>query len=201
MATIKKSELREFFDKKFEQKENEIKKELDDLITKSVEPYIQKYSAPQIDEIEKLSKELANKLEYIKNTFKLSNEYFINYLSHYISNIRELVKNNIKNKVKRLLNGENYDIIKAKESGHYTEELIEISKELIKKSKLYYNKIEQLHELHKEIKLVINNERTGEKAYKRLIELGVDMSEFKPSQPSQLPAVIKLSVDVDLINN
>uniref|UniRef100_A0AAU8BDM8 Uncharacterized protein n=1 Tax=Bacillus phage Adastra TaxID=3143958 RepID=A0AAU8BDM8_9CAUD len=58
-------------------------------------------------------------------------------------------------------------------------------------------KIAELHKLEKELLKVIRANRTGDKAYKQLVELGVDLEGFKKEE-LQLPSVVKIDADVSL---
>ncbi|AXF39483.1 hypothetical protein KMC73_gp66 [Paenibacillus phage Wanderer] len=71
----------------------------------------------------------------------------------------------------------------------------QLKEELAPKIKDY----KDLIKLKKEIAAVIDTSHNGDKAYKRLLELGVDLSEFKAAS-SNLPAVIKLSVNPCVLN-
>ncbi|MEV2310367.1 hypothetical protein ABNB59_16255 [Paenibacillus larvae] len=71
----------------------------------------------------------------------------------------------------------------------------QLREELAPKIKDY----KDLIKLKKEIATVINTCHNGDKAYKRLLELGVDLSEFKAAS-SNLPAVVALSVNPCVLN-
>ncbi|MEV3733979.1 hypothetical protein ABNC47_22785, partial [Paenibacillus larvae] len=71
----------------------------------------------------------------------------------------------------------------------------QLREELAPKIKDY----KDLIKLKKEIATVINTCHNGDKAYKRLLELGVDLSEFK-AVSSNLPAVVALSVNPCVLN-
>ena len=67
-----------------------------------------------------------------------------------------------------------------------------------------FNKIQdrrtKINTLEKELNAIIKSSSTGAKAYKNLVELGLDMTDFKPNTTVSLPAVQKLSEDVCLVN-
>ncbi|MGN7457874.1 hypothetical protein ACTHPH_23940 [Paenibacillus pasadenensis] len=50
-----------------------------------------------------------------------------------------------------------------------------------------------------EVLAIVEGSRSGDKAYRQLQELGVDLTGFEPVNPN-LPAVIKLSADVCILN-
>lgn len=50
-----------------------------------------------------------------------------------------------------------------------------------------------------EVLAIVEGSRNGDKAYRQLQELGVDLTGFEPVNPN-LPAVIKLSADVCILN-
>jgi hypothetical protein len=54
--------------------------------------------------------------------------------------------------------------------------------------------------LNTELNNAISNEPNGKRGYNALVALGVDMSDFAPNGNPNLPAVVKLSVDVCVLN-
>lgn len=58
---------------------------------------------------------------------------------------------------------------------------------------------DKMDRLYLELNAVIKSSSTGDKAYKNLVALGVDMSDFAP-ETTHLPVVQKLSEDVCLVN-
>lgn len=60
-------------------------------------------------------------------------------------------------------------------------------------------KYHALDKLRKEVAVVVDTAPNGKRAYERLVELGVDMSGFTAA-PSQLPALVTLSVDPGILN-
>lgn len=72
----------------------------------------------------------------------------------------------------------------------------ELNKELQPKLKMYR---EGLETLKRELHNAVSNENTGKQAYKALVALGLDMSDLPDVNPN-LPAVVKLSVDVCVLN-
>lgn len=61
------------------------------------------------------------------------------------------------------------------------------------------NAYKELCKLERELLPIIDGCRSGDKAYAKLQELGVDLTGFDTGTPN-LPAVIKLTVDVGLLN-
>jgi hypothetical protein len=59
--------------------------------------------------------------------------------------------------------------------------------------------LNDLNTLEQEALNIINAATSGNQAYKHLIAVGLDMSDFKETNP-QLPAVVKLSVEPCLLN-
>lgn len=72
----------------------------------------------------------------------------------------------------------------------------QLNKELSPKISLYRD---GLTTLKNELNNAISNETTGKRAYNALIALGVDMSDLPDANPN-LPAIVKLSVDVCVMN-
>ncbi|MEV2910822.1 hypothetical protein ABNF65_19970, partial [Paenibacillus larvae] len=71
----------------------------------------------------------------------------------------------------------------------------QLKEELAPKIKEY----KDLFKLKDEITTVIDSSHNGDMAYKRLLELGVDLSEFKAAS-SNLPEVVALSVNPCVLN-
>lgn len=81
----------------------------------------------------------------------------------------------------------------------YSEKLIEITKQMQELTKPLFERITKLKKLHSELEHAIKLEHNGSRAYKALVAFGVDMEGFEEVN-ANLPAVVKLSVDVCLMN-
>jgi hypothetical protein len=202
--TISKKELREFITKRTSNKVKEVKGEISNVINNLVEPYYKS----QVDEligISDMSILLANRLERAIDVFNINDSDItrtLSYLNYYTNDIHKTVKSDIIRKVRKVVTDDNkyFDLTNAKnDPDNYNRHLISICEKAIEEVKPFYAKIEALEKLQKELFTVIKAERTGDRAYKQLIKLGVDMENFIPEIP-QLPSVTKLSVNVDLIN-
>ncbi|UAV84448.1 hypothetical protein phi18_178 [Bacillus phage phi18] len=73
----------------------------------------------------------------------------------------------------------------------------ELSRSINNATSPHDRKVSELRKLEEELLKVISANRTGDKAYKQLVELGVDLEGFKKEE-LQLPSVVKIDADVSL---
>jgi hypothetical protein len=78
------------------------------------------------------------------------------------------------------------------------DQIDKIAQNLFNELKPFYQKIDDLKQLQRELTRVVELEANGSKAYKALVALGVDMSGLEVTS-ANLPAVVKLSVDPALL--
>jgi hypothetical protein len=96
-----------------------------------------------------------------------------------------------------VINPEYYKV--APYTKYDSEELINGMPKLITKVKPLRDKLADIYKLRGEIENVIKNAHSGKRAYTDLDKLGIDMSGLTV-EVSNLPAIVKLSVDPCLIN-
>jgi len=205
--TVTKEELREFIEEKTKNKIGIIEEEVDAMINELLQPYFTKHIiGDELTKIGSTAGKLALDIQKYVETFLLYNQMVGNaiyYLNRSIADFEKTIKTMVFQKIKDVVGEEkSYCTLESarRDKNKYDEELLAITTTAIEKAKPYYRKIHQLTKLKNEIYSVIKAERTGQKAFKRLIELGVDMSGFTPSDV-QLPAIMTLSINVNLLND
>jgi hypothetical protein len=164
---------------------DEIRKNL-----KDVEFIVQKASALE----EKIDKAIQKNVKYMTNTWSIVNK--LSHATGLISFVDTLVNGIYENLVKNYLEWgsgsrtmeEHYPEVKV-----FVDSIADEHKEL-------QDRRTKINTLNSELKAVIKSSSTGAKAYKNLVELGLDMTDFTPSTATSLPAVQKLSEDVCLVN-
>jgi len=203
---ISKNDLKEFIEDKIKGKRSQTKEDMNNMLLALLQTYYNKHIDNELTEIGDIALKMTNDLgdtinKYLLNNYSIRNAIF--YLNDSIVDLDKTVKEDILQRVRDVVTGDNsyYDIAKAKKDrSRYDDELLAICEAGLDNAEFFYKKIEQLNTLKREIFSVIKAERSGEKAYKRLIELGVDMEGFIPVE-HQLPAIIHLSANVGLLNN
>ena len=203
---ISKNDLKEFIEDKIKGKRSQTKEDMNNMLLALLQTYYNKHIGNELTEIGDIALKMTNDLgdtinKYLLNNYSIRNAIF--YLNDSIVDLDKTVKEDILQRVRDVVTDDNsyYDIAKAKKDrSRYDDELLAICEAGLDNAEFFYKKIEQLNTLKREIFSVIKAERSGEKAYKRLIELGVDMEGFIPVE-HQLPAIIHLSVNVGLLNN
>jgi len=197
---VGKSELYDFMSVKISKQNSEVLREIADLQRsvkdeirknlKDVEFIVQKASALE----EKIDKAIQKNVKYMTNTWSITNK--LSHATGLISFVDTLVNGIYENLVKSYLE---YGSGSRTMEQHYPE-----VKTFVDSIADEYKKLQErrtkINTLGSELKAVIKSSSTGAKAYKNLVDLGVDMTDFKPSATVSLPAVQKLSEDVCLVN-
>lgn len=204
---IGKAELRTFIDGRIETNIQKVQKDIEDMLQRLAEEYVYKNGdVVGLVALGNEAKDIAQKIEHVRDEYNLeSNDSIVSALSninYYITNIHGSVVNTIKQRISKVAKNDSYynrefGIDKAKESSLYTDELILVCRIAIEGVKNFDKKIDDLNLLKKELNDVISVEATGNRAYKKLESLGVDMSGFEP-EVKELPAIQGLSVSASL---
>jgi hypothetical protein len=203
--TITKNDLREFIEKKISDKKLSVYKEMDKMLLELVQPYYDKHISNELITLGEKARNLSQGISDAIYKYRIKDSSVSNsvyYLNGSVIDLDKTVRKDILQKIRDVATEDKYyyslDSAK-KDTEKYDDELLELCVSAIEKVKPFYKRIAEIDILKNEIFSVIKSERTGEKAYKKLIELGVDMEGFEPAEP-QLPSIIKLSINVDLIN-
>lgn len=193
--TIRKTELREFIEGKAQRRKDELRKAVYAAVEEAIKPIILlAYEGAAIVEAqaERLHESLIKLQEQYKRFEKSWDiSKMIRDLNSDIIGLRtDIVRQQAIAVVYNLLDRGTDGFMKEIE-----DTVAAISESHAKPIAEY----KDLVKLTDELTTIIDSSHNGDKAYKRLQELGVDLSDFKGGS-NNLPAVIKLSVDPCLIN-
>ncbi|KEQ22327.1 hypothetical protein [Paenibacillus tyrfis] len=191
---IKKSDLREFIETKARQRKDALRKVARAEVESVVKPIVFE-AYKEADTVERQAQlfhdsflnliERYNRFDIwrMKSIITDVNRHVISLRSDIVQQETSLILHNL---LDRGTNG-------------LMEELQPAVEELKTKLAAKISEYRDLVKLTEEILTIIDSCHNGDKAYKRLEELGVDLKGFK-TENSNLPAVIKLSANVCLLN-
>lgn len=196
MKNITKTGLGDFIASKVSGQRADVRREIDCAFNARMKPVFdsidckkfEKLAQTTVEEMEKIIKQYAKPLGSWKYSQVIQN------LNQYAVNISQQIRDEIK------IEGMKY--IERPERGSFDFGIAEVNaavSELQVECKGLFKKLNNLERLRLELERVIKNEHNGAKAYKALVALGVDMNGFSEI-PDMLPAIVKLSVDVCILN-
>jgi hypothetical protein len=195
---VKKSDLYDYINNLYEKRQSQLKKKYCESLK------------PIADEILKLSEGLIEKLSTILNSIETLDLEFLKYLTNNnygvscLKNSSWYFQNSPKHVVDKFLTtkAENvqaliYDdkVIPLRYIPHFKTWNAIVSN--------YNKELEEAQKLRDELTLIVKNEKKAQKAYKRLAELGLDMTSFQENfkEESYLPDIVRTSVSVEIFNN
>jgi hypothetical protein len=193
---ITKQQVRDFVGKRHTEVREKLDKELKAKIDEKVDPILNELI--ETTEVEKLASKLVDKLQAKYDEYDLtqwSYKQVIANLNYNAIGLGAEIKQKMKRTITSYVNDPHRDNVTLR-----FEKLVEPTKELQKDCASLVKKLEDLTTLKREIERVIQSEPNGNRAYKALIALGVDMKDFDEEKKQNLPSVIKLSADVCLLN-
>lgn len=189
-----KQSLYDFIDMKIQAKRKELNQQIEDIITEEIGDHLDTWLIG-IDQLEGMAQRFAYRYgealrEYGVDSWNRKNlETDINRYGTTISKgVRERVIGIIRNTIEGCTREEIGYIPLDEAQDRAAIRAVPVHSQLVK-----------LDKLKKELHNAIRNERSGERGYKALVALGVDMDGYE-KQSRNLPAVVKLSVDPCLIN-
>lgn len=185
---------------------------LDDLFEKRVKQLKAEYSAklkplvPSIlDELESLLSE-ADDIRQSLKSINLDLLYDVTGYSYAVSNLKTAVWN-FNSKPSDMAKNSLQRRAETISDIHWSEDFFNSNSNLLgyvrvwnKVVEEYRQKVKEASQLRDELTLVVRNERKAPKAYKRLADIGLDMSVFEP-QVASVPDIIRPSIDVNIFNN
>lgn len=206
---ITKQAVRDYVETKFKLRRDETQKAIEDAITARLSPILdQKFNSPEFARLERISQqfvdamsEMTAKINHLKDNCSWEINRGIKAAEDYGVGLKDLMKTKIIQKVKIHVYNPLHEAITEKsfdgESALQTAAL-ELGTVLAPEVK----KLADLKTLLGELFRAIDIEPNGKRAYKAIAALGLDVSDFEEEQKRKgnLPAVIKLSVDVCLVN-
>ncbi|MGE6227574.1 hypothetical protein [Paenibacillus chitinolyticus] len=198
MTNLAKKDVREHFVKKFEQKEKEIQNKVYKAVSEACEPHINKWVG-NVSLIENKADALAEDLRQLTERHKpiiggWKYQEIISGLNSRVINIGKTIKDSIVRDIFGYILNPHHQAYDS-----YIEESKAVAEKLVEDTKSLRKILSDTVKLKNEILTIIDSSNNGNKAFNTLKELGVDLSGINKTS-SALPAVIKLSVDVSLIN-
>lgn len=195
-----KKELRDFIEKKVKGLREDIRKQIVQTIALHTDKILEDILQP-LKEFETLAGQMNILYDKMLDNVGLMYPWTwsqnqgikseLNSFEHQYGNILESLKSKI---YKTVVGGQTIQMYPLP----LCEPIIRLQKDLASKIRRYK---EELPQLARDLENVIKVARSGKDAYKSLVVLGVDMKDFESSAPgAYLPAVVKLSVDVCIIN-
>jgi ABC-type phosphate transport system auxiliary subunit len=201
MATYRKKDLKDFINKRIATKVGEVNRMKLQMFNELAKPYITKHVSLSIAELGQRASKIADELEKVKEEFGIDSYRINNTISNINyggSKVFDIVAGKITSTITDLGNGnlsrKEFDELKIA-----TEELYEIGMTAREYVKQHDKIVKELNELNTELIQVIDSEKSGKKAFDKLMELNVDMSGYEP-EDVKLPTVSKLRSNVDLFN-
>lgn len=199
LRDITKTDLRNYFDKKFKERQNKIKQRIDDIINGGLDPLLDSYL--DLTDLQQKARAYADALEYwlMKQPFIVESEWAVRYEIQNTLRYACVDKRiEWRDRLKRVMR----TYIENPTTGtfdFYDESLNNAIKSLQPLVAPLKKELNDLITLQAEINTIIANHRRGYTAYKELVSLGVDLSDFEFVETTAL-APVKLSVDPCLIN-
>jgi hypothetical protein len=195
--SYKKGELKDFIEEKIQKKIRAVEKERKEIITPLVDDYM-KHIGEELRIIEDDAMELGDKISRTLTGPRGMNDYSLSQtfsaVRFKLTSIYSMVEDKVRLKITEVAK-ETREEYSEKE---YDSTMVFLGKSVREEYKESKQKERELKNLKTELFRVINMNASGKQAYEALIKLDVDMSEF--DKELQLPSVIKLNSDVNLLN-
>jgi len=189
-----KQSLYDFIDKKVGDQRTELNIQLDALITDHITPILDNWVKTEHLEIQ--AQNFADSLGLALETYQIvggwKRQQIIAQINSYVIAIGRQIRDDVFEDMRNCVSSNRHATF------HY-EPLDNARDHLCSAALPIRKKLDDLKKLQTELRNVISKEHNGEKAYKALIALGVDMRDYEGSN-ANLPAITKLSVDPCLIN-
>jgi hypothetical protein len=194
LKKITKQSLYDFVEKQALNQKVEVQNEINSRIDAVLNPILDNWV--RLNQIELAAVNLAEKLVDVAEDNKSVDEWrfkrFASQLNNW-SDIERQTKNEIRSRAERLIADPQQGKVSF-DNKEFESAVCALQKELAP----LYQKITDLAKLKNEVNNVIATETNGQRGYKALVALGVDMSDFDAAIPN-LPAIVKLSVDPCLL--
>lgn len=203
---ILKSEVESYISRKTNARERELREHVAEIVNERINPIIDSIiDHPILDQLDRHTKNFTDTLEKAMQVFKTDkwdyndviqrvNRHVLTFGASRKSVLRQTANGYIQNPASKAMDVES--------DFRGSQELMDAVTELQQECAPLYKKIKELNTLREELYNAIKMETSGKKAYNAMVALGVDMEDFEEEQKSKgnLPAVIKLSVDVCILN-
>jgi hypothetical protein len=196
MKNITKTGLNGFVNQKIEGSKKDLLEKIELAINTTIDPILSVFV--DVKKVENHASKFIDEVNNImeKHEFVLKSWEYRRTIQEMNSNFMSLgikIKEKMKEEITRTIE-------KTTDAYDFGNESInEAVKALQEQMRPHYKAISNLKTLSIELERAIKNESSASRAYKSLIALGVDMKDYEEAE-SYLPAIIKLSVDVCMIN-
>jgi len=192
---IRKSDLRDFIENKARKRKAELRMLVYSAVESAVKPVIfKKYEGAAT--VEALADKLHTSLLQLQEQYKHFRDKWpiTRVIRELDSEILCLRMDIVKNQTNAVV----HNLIDFGTNG-YMKEIEETVASVAESQSKTISEYKDLVKLTDELTSIIDSSRNGDKAYKRLEELGVDLSGFEEAGKN-LPAVVKLSVNPCVLN-
>ncbi|WP_336786890.1 hypothetical protein [Paenibacillus sp. MMO-177] len=194
MTTLTKDALKKHMEARYKMKLAQLECDFKDKIDEVCDPVLDEMIQFRVIEnkADKFAEEVGNAVSRFNFTStNLGLAHTVTYLNK-TSNMGISLKNEIKRTI-------NYSVKNPdKKFVADNNEIYELQMKAVAETKSILQSIADLKILKSEIERIIVSQSSAKKAVAVLTELGVDVGEIAPE--AMLPAIVKLSVDVNLIN-
>ncbi|QMV48710.1 hypothetical protein [Bacillus phage SPO1L4] len=185
---IKKADLKDFVTQRIGEKIAKEQKMRKQTIKTEVTKYVTTYfDGRDLQSINKFAQDLHQSVNFFMGLVKDS------YRMHSLSGAKSTLEQITERGLKTFL----IDTLTQYISMGVQLEECELNRYVTRATNPHDQKVSELRKLENELLKVISANRTGDKAYKQLVELGVDLEGFKKEE-LQLPSVVKIDADVSL---
>jgi hypothetical protein len=197
----KKADLLHFIEQRINKNLKEVRGQIDDIIeTKTDEFCDENVDFSKLDMISTRVKKLSSDLQDTLNQYhgvEASNygiKQVIEKLNYNcVQDLIDSVRTNYRNIIYRSVN--NNEI-----NAEYSGRLMDYCRDAIIETRSLYKKIDSINNLSKQLRYIVKAQPSGDKAYKKLLEVGMDMTEFVQEASAGLPAVAVITEDISLFN-
>lgn len=202
---VKKSELNEFIESTITKRKNALKAQAEKIIVDGlgplVEDHMQKVNALQIEALsDKLAGMLTSEARDVTNMWGSwsTMDTILRDLNSHTTHYRKKVHESIRYAAAKVVESPQSNFANRFNTWRMDawETVVPLLPQVVEITKA----IADLKTLEGELLDAVKLESTGKKAYMRLVSLGVDMKDFQPPTVDALPAIVKLSVPVCLLN-
>lgn len=206
---ITKQDVRDYVDARIQARKHEVRKAIEDAIHARLNPILdKKLDSPDFARLARISQqfvdvmsEMTTKIKYLKdNAWDIKR--VIEAAENYGVGLQKCMSGKIFTDVRDHVYDPLYEVVTEYSFDRDTE-VQSVALELGTLLAPEVKKLNALETLRKELRRAIDNEPNGKRAYNAVAALGVDITDFEEDQKRKgnLPMVVKLSVDVCLLNN
>ena len=199
---VSKAILKAYIEKKSREQRYEIDMKIKDALSEALYPVVDKvFYELNGDIASKKAESIYKTHEFITQQFNLGWDRGAGVLRSLsvLINLKDTLRDRVVRLAQSVLSGHSDYDPKVNYMGDFPEEIKDALIEAVEKQKPVYKAIRDLNTLESELLDAITVAVSGKRAYETLEKLGVDLSDLQGPNPN-LPAIVKLSVPVELLN-